>query len=93
MDALPEAMSSLDHIVAETKEYSSTVAIPPYFAEGLPRVPTRTFYDVSMEPGAAPLQYVKIPLDGYIAQYYYGVTLENSNDLDELYTTSLAFFD
>ena len=93
VDALPENMTSLDTIVAESKEYSSVVAIPPYFAATLPKLPVRTFYDKNMDPGAAPLQYVKMPLDGYIPQFYRAVSLFDDEDLPALYDASLAWFD
>lgn len=93
VDALPDAIGSLDTIVAETQEYSKVVAVPPYFAGSLPRVPTRTFYDISMEPGAAPLQFVKFPLDGYIPKIYNAVTFENGAELGDLYGDALEFFE
>ena len=86
-------MSSLDTIVAESKEYSAVVAIPPFFAASLPKLPVRTFYDLNMDPGAAPLQYVYMPLDGYIAQIYSDVSLFNDADLPALYAEAVQFFD
>ena len=79
--------------MAETQEYSRVVAVPPYFAGALPQVPTRTFYDISMEPGAAPLQFVKIPLDGYIPKIYNDITFENGAELRDLYEHALVFFE
>ena len=41
-------------------EYQSVLPIPPYFSEGLVKVPVSNYYNNFMDPGAMPLQYVKM---------------------------------
>lgn len=73
-------------------EYIESVAVPPYFAESLPRMPVVSVYDYFMEPGALPLQYVKIPVDDFILQVYTGVTFTDATDLAELYQETAKSF-
>ena len=56
-------------------------------------MPVISFYDKSMEPGAAPLQFVKIPLDAYIPTIYTSVQIYNGDDLDALYQEVIPYFD
>lgn len=92
VDVLPEGLDSLDAFAKETKEYSASIAIPPYFATSLPAMPVVTFYDKSMGPGALPLQFIRMPLDGYIAKYFDATSFANGGDLSELYSLASDFF-
>ena len=93
VDLLPFTLDNLDDIYREVLEYSLSVAIPPYFGDTLPQMPVVNFYDKSMEPGAIPLQFVKIPLDFYIPKIYTSVRIDDGRDLDALYEDVIPYFD
>ncbi|KAL7563541.1 hypothetical protein ACA910_012355 [Epithemia clementina (nom. ined.)] len=92
IDALPTTMTSLDEIVRQAAEYSASIAIPPYFASNIPSAPVVNFYDVSMEPGALPLQFVRIPLDKYIPKLLTNYSFEDGSNLEDLYSLAIALF-
>jgi hypothetical protein len=72
--------------VAGINEYYQKFLPPPaYFGESLPTMPVQTVYNFYMEPGALPLQYVKIVGDEHIQQFYPKSSLSNSEDLAALY--------
>jgi hypothetical protein len=43
--------------------YQIHLPVPPYFSEGLVKVPVSNYYNNFMDPGAMPLQYVKMNSD------------------------------
>ena len=92
IDLLPPEIGDLDAIYAESLEYSSTVAIPPYFADTQPKMPVAAVYDPTMGPDAFPLQLIRIPLDGYIPRLFFDVGV-NGTDLEALYEVAVTFFD
>ena len=68
--------------------YSASLAAPPYFAATLPRMPVYSYYSRFMDPGAIPIQYVKVFSDihHHIPQIFTDVGLdEDSGDLAALY--------
>ena len=93
IDLLPSVIPGLAAIVTEADEYSASVAIPPYFADTLPGMPVVSYYEIGMEPGAAPMQFVRFYVDYYIPEIFTGVFFEDQSDLVELYTAVAAFFD
>ena len=73
-----------DEIYEQFAEYSASVAIPPYFADTLPRMPVIAFYDRTMGPDALALQYIEIPLDVYIPKIFTSVSIADGGNLDYL---------
>lgn len=93
VDLLPTVLPGLASIVTEAGEYSASVAIPPYFADTLPSMPVVSYYEIGMEPGAVPMQFVRFYADYYIPEIYTGVSFEDQRDLFDLYTAAATFFD
>ena len=91
LESLLPANNSMD-IRNVRQSYESTLSTPPYFASSFPQMPVLNYYDNFMEPGALPLQYVKMPPDQHIQQLFTAVTLADSFDLDALYTDASQFF-
>ena len=82
---LPKNYTYYDEFVRLWGAYDKAVAYPPYFAQTLPRMPVVSFYSGFMEPGAVPLQYVKMPPDEYIPSIFTKVDFGNTADLKGLY--------
>lgn len=89
---IPLAAEGIEEVYREVGEYTAAVAIPPYFGETLPEIPVANFHNAYMEPNALPLQYVRIPVDGYIPRIYTDTSFKNQDDLPSLYRRTSNFF-
>ncbi|CAB9525257.1 expressed unknown protein [Seminavis robusta] len=65
---------------------------PSYFAQTLPRLSVQNYYDNFMDPGALPLQYIKMQPDKYIPQFLTQTSFGRNRDLLSLYRTTYQFF-
>lgn len=65
--------------------YGEFVPLPPYFGQSLPRMPVMNFYSYYMEPGALPMQYVKVPSDEHIPKFFLKTKFGQDSDLAALY--------
>ncbi|CAB9508128.1 expressed unknown protein [Seminavis robusta] len=81
---LPPDQAALVRVINEDV-YQLTLPIPPYFAEGQPSLPVINYYSRFMDPGATPLQFVKIPSDEHIQKVFTGNSLDDPSDLGALY--------
>ena len=86
IDVLPPEIGDLEEIYVESLEYSSTVAIPPYFADTQPTMPAQAIYVPTMGPDAFPMQLIRFPLDGYTPRLFFDVGIDGT-DLEALYET------
>ena len=89
---LPTTLPSYSVLVSESDDYSQSVAIPPYFSDTLPQLPVVSYYEIGMEPGAAPMQFVRFYVDHYIPDFFVGVTFVDQSDLLDLYNAVVPFF-
>jgi hypothetical protein len=93
---IPESQKNIVEILASiVKDYEASLAYPPYFAESLPKMPVANYYSNFMQPGALPLQYVKLPPNEHIPQVYMGTYIDGhwgTSDLAVLYEEASKFF-
>ena len=89
---IPSSYMNYDKFQNVWSLYDSYVANPPYFAMTLPGMPIATFYDKFMEPGAMPLQYVRMPPDKYIPKIFTAVDFTSEFQLVDLYKEASQFF-
>jgi len=80
---LPSALT--ENLKSAISTYEAAVPTPPYFDEGIPRFAVYNHYNRFMDPGALPLQYVKIVADRHIQQFWPKVSVEIYENLAELY--------
>jgi len=82
-DELATARSAFDDVLIE----------PPALSDiGHLRVPVFNFYDNFMQPGALPLQFIKIRPEYHIPRYFAHTFIEDSKDLPSLYAETQRFF-
>lgn len=55
-------------------------------------MPVVSYYEIGMEPGAAPMQFVRFYVDHYIPDFFVGVTFDDQFDLEALYADVVPFF-
>eukprot|EP00978_Attheya_sp_CCMP212_P012725 scaffold31838_cov61-Attheya_sp.AAC.3 len=93
---IPESEKNTVEILSSiVEDYEASLAYPPYFAESLPRMPVASYYSNFMQPGALPLQYVKLPPNEHIPQVYTGTYIDGywgTSDLAVLYEEASKFF-
>ncbi|CAB9503284.1 expressed unknown protein [Seminavis robusta] len=80
---LPPALSVL--LTNVNSYYQSLLPVPPYFAESLPQMPVFNYYSNFMQPGAIPLQFVKIVADKHLPQIFNHNSLASTSGLETLY--------
>eukprot|EP00984_Skeletonema_dohrnii_P020306 scaffold9862_cov149-Skeletonema_dohrnii-CCMP3373.AAC.4 len=94
LDSLtPELVTEFRGFDSALHEYYESIADPPYFANTLPRLPVTGYYETPfMGPGAMATQYIKMPAKKHIPSYYLDTTIQDNNDLEELYMKTAGFF-
>jgi hypothetical protein len=88
---MPRTTPELQVFIDEFNEYVATVAVPPYFGDTQPSMPVFAYYDNTMGPDALPLQFVRLPLNGYIPTLFLNSDL-GGTDLPALYEAAKVFF-
>jgi len=81
-----------DDLLDVARSVDDRTYFPPYFAQQLPRISVQNYYDPFMDPGALPLQYIKMQPDRYIRKFFVGTTFNDDYDLASLYLEASAFF-